>query len=442
MARRQMKLGLFFEGLGHHTAAWRDPKVDPFARQSLAHFVEMARTAERGLFDLLFTADTFTMFGPDDPVVVGATTRASRHEPMTLMGALAAVTRHIGLVATASTSIYEPVHVARFFASLDQLSGGRSGWNLVTTLAGANFGREEDEAGITSEERYTRAREFAHVVMGLWDSWEPDALIGDKPSGRYVDPHKIHKLNHVGTWFKVRGPLTIPRSPQGRPIIVQAGQSDSGRDTAAEVADVVFAVQQDRDLSHAYRDDLLKRVVDHGRRADQVKVLPGMVAVTGGTRTEAEDKYARLQDLISESLGLTMLSSAVGIDLSKYPIDGPMPYREVHDRVGHRMVIFDLAKREGLSIRQTYQHVVGQRSHKVVIGTPSDVADHMEDWFTFGACDGFNIMPATLPEGLDDFVNLVTPELQRRGLFRTGYEATTLRGNLGLDIPEWGEGRS
>jgi len=442
MAVRQMKLGLFFEGLGHHTAAWRDPNVDPFARQSLKHFVDMAQTAERGLFDLLFTADTFTMFGPDDPVVVGATTRASRHEPMTLMGALAAVTNHIGLVATASTSIYEPFHVARFFASLDQLSGGRSGWNLVTTLAGANFGREEDEAGITSEERYARAREFAHVVMGLWDSWEPDALIGDKPSGRYVDPHKIHKLDHVGKWFKVRGPVTIPRSPQGRPLIVQAGQSDSGRDTAAEVADIVFAVQQDRDSSRTYRDDLLKRVVDHGRGADQVKILPGMVAVTGETRAQAEDKYARLQDLISESLGLTMLSSAIGIDLSQYPIDGPMPYREVHDRVGHRMVIFDLARREGLSIRQTYQHVVGQRSHKVVIGTASDIADHMEDWFTSGACDGFNIMPATLPEGVDDFVNLVTPELQRRGLFRGRYEATTLRGNLGLDVPKWGEGRS
>src|SRR6478609_625775 len=177
MAARQMKLGLFFEGLGHHTAAWRDPKVDPFARQSLDHFVDMARTAERGLFDLLFTADTFTMFGPDDPVVVGATTRASRHEPMTLMGALAAVTRHIGLVATASTGIYEPFHIARFFASLDQLSGGRSGWNLVTTSAGANFGREET---LTAEQRYARAREFAHVVMGLWDGWEPDALIGDK----------------------------------------------------------------------------------------------------------------------------------------------------------------------------------------------------------------------------------------------------------------------
>ena len=442
MATGQMKLGLFFEGLGHHTAAWRDPKVDPAARQSLRHFVDMAQTAERGLFDLLFTADTFAMFGPDDPIVVGATTRASRHEPMTLMGALAAVTRHIGLVATASTSIYEPFHVARFFASLDQLSEGRSGWNLVTTLAGANFGREDSEEGISSEERYARAREFAHVVMGLWDSWQPDALVGDKASGRYVDPARIHKLHHQGRWFKVRGPLTIPRSPQGRPIIVQAGQSGSGRDTAAEVADVVFAVQQDRDSARAYRDDLLQRVVDHGRHAEQVKVLPGMVAVTGQTRSEAEDKYARLQDLIGESLGLTMLSSAVGIDLSHYPIDGPMPYREVQDRVGHRMVIFDLAKREGLSIRQTYQHVVGQRSHKVVIGTPSDIADHMEDWFSAGACDGFNIMPATLPEGLDDFVNLVTPELQRRGLFRERYEATTLRGNLGLDIPAWGEGRA
>ncbi|MBO9712104.1 LLM class flavin-dependent oxidoreductase [Sphingomonas sp.] len=436
MAARQMKLGLFFEGLGHHTAAWRDPRVDPRARQSLRHFVEMARTAERGLFDLLFTADTFTMFGPDDPTVIGATTRVSRHEPMTLMGALAAVTRHIGLVATASTGIYEPFHVARFFASLDQLSGGRSGWNLVTTSAGANFGRNDRT---TSAERYGRAREFAEVVKQLWDSWEPDALVADQAGGRYVDPAKIHKLEHDGEWFKIHGRLTIPRSPQGRPIIVQAGQSDAGMDTAAEFADLVFAVQQDRDLSRSYREGLLERVAGHGRDPGQVKILPGMVPVTGATRGEAEDKYARLQGLIDERLGLTMLSAAVGMDLSRYPIDGPMPYQQVDDRVGHRMVIFDLARREGLSIRQTYQHVVGQRSHKVVIGTASDVADHMEDWFAGGACDGFNIMPATLPEGLDDFVARVTPELQRRGLFRTAYEAETLRGNLGLRIPEWGE---
>jgi FMN-dependent oxidoreductase (nitrilotriacetate monooxygenase family) len=438
MAARQMKLGLFFEGLGHHTAAWRDPKVDPRDRQSLKHFVAMAQTAERGLFDLLFTADTFAMFGPDDPTVVSGTTRGSRHEPMTLMGALAAVTSNIGLVATASTGIYEPFHIARFFASLDQLSGGRSGWNLVTTLAGANFGRDERTP---SEERYARAQEFAQVVMGLWDSWEPDALVADQASGRYVDYGKIHKLNHEGKYFKVKGPLTIPRSPQGRPIIVQAGQSDSGRDTAAGVADVVFAVQQDREDARAYRADLLRRVGEHGRDEDQVKVLPGMVAVTGLTRAEAEDKYARLQDLIDESLGVTMLSASVGMDLTQYPVDGPMPYMEVKERVGHRMVIFDLAKREGLSIRQTYQHVVGQRSHKVVIGTPAEVADHMEDWFASDACDGFNIMPATMPEGVDDFVNLVTPELQRRGLFRTAYEATTLRGNLGLRLPAWGEGR-
>jgi len=433
-----MKLGLFFEGLGHHTAAWRDPSVDPFARQSLQHFVEMAQTAERGFFDLLFTADTFGMFGPDDPTVIGATTRVSRHEPMTLMGALAAVTRHIGLVATASTSVYQPFHIARFFASLDQLSGGRSGWNLVTTPAGANFGQNED---MPAAERYARAREFAHVVMGLWDSWEPDALIGDQAGGRYVDPARIHKLDHEGRWFRSRGPLTIPRSPQGRPVIVQAGQSEAGRATAAEVADLVFAVQQDRDLSRAYREDLLARVAASGRDPEQVKVLPGMVPVTGATRAEAEDKYARLQNLIDESLGLTMLSSAVGLDLSAYPIDGPMPYAEAQDRVGHRMVIFDLARREGLSIRQTYQHVIGQRSHRVVIGTATEIADHMEDWFTAGACDGFNIMPATLPEGIDDFVDRVTTELQRRGLFRTKYEATTLRGNLGLRTPEWSEGR-
>jgi FMN-dependent oxidoreductase (nitrilotriacetate monooxygenase family) len=432
-----MRLGLFFEGLGHHIAAWRDPKVNAFDRQSFAHFVQIAQTAERGLFDLVFTADTFAMFGPDDPAIWSRTTRMSRHEPLTLLSALAAVTKNIGLVATASTSFYQPMHIARLFASIDQISGGRGGWNLVTSSSeteAASFGvKLPDE-----KERYRRATEFAAVVKGLWDSWDEDAVIGDKKTGLFMRPDGVHLLNHAGEYYNVRGPLTLPRSPQGRPVIVQAGQSNEGRTLASAVADIVFSVEQNIDSAKAYYDDIKRRAVVSGRAADDVKVLPGCCVVTGRTRAEAEDKYERLQQLIPEDLGLRMLSGAIGVDLMKYDIDGPLPDFDIERNVGHRKVIADFAKRGNRTIREVYQHLGGMRSHRVVIGTPTEVADDLENWFKSGACDGFNIMPVTFPEGLDDFVDLVTPELQRRGLFRTSYESSTLRGNLGLAIPERG----
>ncbi len=429
-----MRLGLFFEGLGHHTVAWRDPLVDATQRQAFAHFAEIARTAERGLFDLVFTADTFAMFGPDDPEVWSRTTRMSRHEPFTLLAALAAVTTRIGLVATASTTFYQPMHIARFFASLDQISGGRSGWNLVTSSGlseAANF-------GITlppEHERYQRAGEFAEVVKGLWDSWDGDAVVADKESGIYIAPDKVHTLNHHGEYYDARGPLTMPRSPQGRPVIVQAGQSDAGRSLAAGTADVVFSVERDLASARAFRADIRTRAEKAGRSPDGVKVLPGAMVVTAPSRAEAEDKFERLQRLIPDDLGQIMLSRSIGIDLSQYPPDDPLPAFDLSENVGHRKVIADYAAREGASIRQTWRELVGSRSHRVVIGTPQDVVDDLAEWFESGACDGFNIMPATFPEGLDDFVNLCVPELQRRGLFRTAYEAETLRGNLGLEIP-------
>lgn len=434
MSRGQMRLGLFFEGLGHHIVAWRDPKVDATQRQAFEHYVRIARTAERGLFDLVFTADTFAMFGPDEPEVWSRTTRMSRHEPLTLLAALSAVTSHIGLVATASTTFYEPFHIARFFASLDQISGGRAGWNLVTSgnpTEAANFGMTLPP----EHERYRRAAEFAQVVRGLWDSWAEDAVCADKASGVYIDPAKVRVLDHKGEFYVVRGPLTLPRSPQGRPVVVQAGQSEAGRTLAAAEADVVFSVERDLASARAFREDIRRRAAAAGRSPDAVKVLPGAMVVLGESRAEAEDKFARLQQLIPEDLGLTMLGKSIGIDLTQYPLDGPLPAFDISENVGHRKVIADYAAREGASIRQVYQQLVGSRSHRVVIGTAAEVADDLEAWFHGGACDGFNIMPATLPEGLDDFVDLCIPELQRRGLFRTAYEASTLRGNLGLEIP-------
>lgn len=432
----KMRLGLFFEGLGHHIAAWRDPSVDATARQRFSHFVEIAQSAERGKFDLIFTADTFASFNTDDPKVWERTALSSRHEPMTLLSALAAVTEHVGLVATMTSTYYEPIHVARLFASLDHISNGRAGWNLVTTVTPAEayqFGRDMLP---DPKSRYSRAREFARVVFGLWDSYEPDAIIADKTSGIYLDPNKLHRLNHKGEHFSVRGPLTIPRVPQGRPIIVQAGASDDGRDLAAEITDIVFSVQQNIKESKVFYDDIKMRVANHGRAPDQVKILPGVMPVVGQTRAEAEDRFERLQRLIPDYVGLEILQTSLGMDLSSYDLDGPLPDPPMTDNVGRRRVIVDMARRENLTIRQLFRKTAGQRSHRVLIGTPKEVADGLEEWFVAGACDGFNLLPATFPEGLNMFVDLVIPELQRRGLFRTEYEGRTLRENLGLQTPK------
>jgi FMN-dependent oxidoreductase (nitrilotriacetate monooxygenase family) len=431
-----MKLGLFFEGCGHHIAAWRDSDVDAHAKQSLAHYVEIARHAERGKFDLLFTADTNATFGPDDIEAWSRTTAASRLEPITLLGALAAVTERIGLVATATTTYFEPFHVARFFASLDQISGGRVGWNLVTSLAVAEAYNFSRDAHASHADRYARAHEFAKVVLGLWDSWEDDAVIADKENGLYLDRSKLHFLNHKGQHFSVRGPLTVHRSPQGHPVIVQAGQSEDGRELAAETAEIIFTVQQDLAAGRAFYTDVKRRAAAYGRPPEAIKVMPGVMTVIGRTRAEAEDKYERLQALIVPEIGVKQLSAYFGMDLSKYPLDGPVPEpTHTNQEVGRVKVMMDLARRENMTIRQLYKRVIGQRAHRVIIGTPTDIADGLEQWFSGGAADGFNIMPLTFPRGLIEFVDLVIPELQRRGLFRIEYEGRTLRENLGLPRP-------
>lgn len=440
-----MKLGMFLEATGHHVAAWRDPDVDPHSRQSLAHYLDIARLAERGKFDLLFMADTNATFGADDVDSWTRTTAASRLEPMTLLGAIAAVTARIGLVATATTTYFEPFHVARIFASLDQISGGRAGWNLVTSLAIAeayNFGRQSHPH---HGDRYARAREFAKVVLGLWDSWEEGAVVADKERGLYLDREKLHFLNHTGKHFSVRGPLTVHRSPQGHPVIVQAGQSDDGRDLAAETAEVTFTVQQDLDAGRAFYADVKRRAAAYGRPPHAIKVLPGVMTVIAPTRAEAADKYERLQALLSPELAIKDLSSYFGLDLSAYPLDGPVPEPSpAIEQKGRVKMMVELAWRENLTIRQLYKRVYGQRGHRVVVGTPSEVADGLETWFRGGAADGFNLMPLTFPRGLEDIVDLLIPELQRRGLFRRDYEGKTLRENLALPYPEnrWTVGRA
>jgi alkanesulfonate monooxygenase len=432
-----MKLGLFMMGEGHHVAAWRDPDVKSGTTMDVRHFVDIAQTGERGRFDFVFLADTNAIFFSDDLVQLRRTSAPLRLEPITLLSAVAMATEHIGLICTATTTYLDPFHVARQFASLDQISGGRAGWNLVTSSAPAEALNFSHDAHPDYAHRYERAAEFAQVVFGLWDSWEGDAIIEDRDSGAFYDPEKLHRLNHKGKHFSVRGPLNIQRSPQGRPIMVQAGQSEQGRELAAETAEVIFTVQQDFDEARAFYADIKSRAEKFGRARGDINVMPGLLPVIGKTRRDAEERLERINALIHPELGLTRLSGMLGMDLSPFPLDGPLPdIPPTEEQRGRQKVVIDLARRENLTIRQLYQHVTGVRGHRVVFGTAEEIAESMEQWVEGGAADGFNIMSLTYPDGLDDFVDQVIPLLQKRGLFRTEYEARTLRQNLGLTIPE------
>ena len=426
-----MHLGLFISGDGHHIAAWRDPSSDLSANQDIAHYSRVAQIGERGCFDFLFTADTNAFFYGDDLNPLRRTSEPLRMEPLTLLSYLAAVTKHIGLICTATTTYLEPFHVARLFASLDKISGGRAGWNLVTSSAPAEA--KEHPAAV---DRYDRAGEFADVVLGLWDSWEDDAIIADRRTGIYFEPDRVHRLNHQGRHFTVQGPLNLQRSPQGRPVIVQAGQSDLGRDLAAKTAEVIFTVQQDLNEAQKFYADIKRRATAIGREPQSIKVMPGLLAVVGETRDAAEERLARIQSLIHPELGLARLSGMVGIDLSDYPEDGPLPdLPPTLEQQGRQKVVYDLAQRENLTIRQLYQQVTGVRAHRILCGTADEIADSMEEWFKAGAADGFNVMSLTYPNELELFVEHVIPVLQRRGLFRKEYQSQTLRGNLDLPVP-------
>lgn len=431
-----MRLGLFVQGGGHHAAAWRDPSVPYGASQTFAHYVEIARLAEDACFDMIFFADTVATFGPDDVDVWKRGAAASRLEPLTLLSALSAITQHIGLAATVSTSFIEPFHVARFFASLDRISHGRAAWNLVTSASAAeppNFGRTQHEV---HAERYARASEFADVVLGLWNTWEDDAFVEDKAAGLFFDPAKMHMLNHRGPHFSVRGPLTVRRSAQGRPVMVQAGQSEFGRDLAARTAEVIFTVQQNIDPAREFRSDIHARASALGREANAIKIMPGVVPVVGDSRQHALEIFERLQSLIHPEQGVRILSEIVGIDLSAYPLDGPLPQAAPHGRQeGRQQVVLDMARRENLTLRQVYQRAVGARGHRIIFGDAQEIADDLEQWYRTGAADGFNIMPPVFPASLERFTREVIPELQRRNLFRCKYEGITLRENLGLPFP-------
>lgn len=435
MKTAQMSLGAFLMSSGHHLAAWRHPRAWSGGGLDFQHFRKLATTAERGKFDAIFFADNLALMG--SPELGQYTTAGDVFDPLVLLSGLAAVTERIGLVSTVSTSYNEPYLLARKFASLDHLSGGRSGWNLVTSatdLEALNFGRERHfEHG----DRYQRAEEFIDVVKGLWDSFEDDAFVQDKASGVFFQPDKLHVLGHLGEHFRVRGPLNIPRTPQGYPVLIQAGSSEPGKVLAARTAEVVFTAQQTLGNAQAFYADVKGRLAGYGRQADELKIMPGISPVIGRTQSEAEDKYQQLQDLLDPRVGLGLLAGmAGGFDLSEYDLDGPLPELPPSNSMQSRQALFvDLARRENLSIRQLYLKIAGARGHHTVIGTPTTIADTLEQWFVEQAADGFNIMPPFLPEGLDDFVEGVVPLLQQRGLFRREYSGSTLREHLGLRRP-------
>lgn len=435
MADRRLRLGAFMRPVSIHTAAWRYPGAFPDANFNFAHYQRFAETLERGRFDAFFMADHLAVLNMPMAALKRSATVTS-FDPLTLLPALAVTTRHLGLIATASTTYNDPYHVARKFASLDHISGGRAGWNVVTSAnpdEALNFGRPEH---MEHDARYRLAREFYDVVTGLWDSWADDAFIRDVDSGVYFDPDKMHVLDHRGPHLSVRGPLNIARPIQGWPVIVQAGASEAGRQLAAEIAEVVFSGANNLADAQAYYADVKGRMAACGRSRDHLKILPGAFVVVGDSTDEAHAKKARLDGLVHLDSGMATLGVLLGHDVSGYDLDGSLPdIPESNAARSGRQKLVDMARRDGLTIRQLAQYVGGSFSTLEIIGTPVEIADRMEEWLLTDACDGFNVMFPYLPGGLDDFVDRVVPELQRRGLFRREYEGTTLRENLGLPRP-------
>jgi FMN-dependent oxidoreductase (nitrilotriacetate monooxygenase family) len=426
--------------VGGHLGGWRHPSSFEDSVMNLDAVIELATIAERGKLDGIFLADGNGVRDMDRPELFAANFPAARpagFEPTTMLSAVAMVTRHLGLVATATTTFDEPWHVARRFASLDHVSRGRAGWNLVTASNAGdalNFGLD---AHMARPDRYERAEEFYEVVVDLWDSWAADAFVQNKASGQFLDPVRVRHIDHVGKHFRVKGPLNVARTPQGRPVVFMAGQSSPGMELAARYADALFgAGSTKQDCQDAYAD-IKGRMEKYGRPPEALRILPGISVFVGRTAAEAEELYKELQALISPALGVHYLSKMLAHDLTGLPIDGPPPpvANEVLGGSSLRRYIVDMMRRDGLTIRQTYQRVLPSIGSPLFKGTPGQIADQMEEWVADRACDGFTILSPLAPRGLRDFVDMVVPELQRRGAFRREYEATTLRGHLGLPIP-------
>jgi FMN-dependent oxidoreductase (nitrilotriacetate monooxygenase family) len=433
-----MKFAVFLMAdSNYHIGGWRHPDAYVDAGSNIARWVELARTLERGKLDMLFVADVIGVPGTKDPESLAYTPTIDKLEPFTLLAALSGITRNIGLVATAATSYNEPYFIARVLASLDHLTGGRAGWNLVTGGSyedAANFSRDAHAA---HADRYERAEEFVDVVRGLWGSYDADAFPRDKASGRYLDPAKLHVLDHKGKYFSVKGPLSVSRPPQGHPVIVQAGTSEPARQLSARVADVVFTAQSALADAKAFYTDVKGRMQRHGRHPDDLKIMPGVAMYVGRTQQEAQERFEHLNALIPIEVAVARLGRMLGgVDLSGYALDEPMPEIPGNAaRMSTPLNYVRLARREGLTLRQVATRSGAGKDHWTVIGTPKQIADELEQWFIEQAADGFNLLPPVVPTALHDFVDLVVPELQRRGLFRTEYEGTMLRTNLGVPFP-------
>ncbi len=430
---RQMHLNAFLMGVGHHEAAWRLPWSRPHDVVDVGHYQNLARIAERGRLDSVFFADRLAIGdGPRHNV-------QNTLDPVLLLTAIATVTEHVGLISTASTGFTEPYTLARQFATLDHVSAGRAGWNIVTSgtdVEARNFGRDRVAE---HDERYVRAAEFLDVVTGLWDSWEDGAFVADKSSGTFADTDRLHSLDHHGRYFGVRGPLSVPRSPQGHPLLAQAGSSSAGREFAARHAEAVFTAHQRIEDAQCFYRDLKARVAGHGRDPAHAIILPGVVPVIGGTEAEARRLERRLDELLVTDYGVAQVSTMLGLDLSAHPLDQPLPplppIQHFNGNKSRYELVARMAERDNLTLRGILARLGGGRGHRVVTGTPEQIADTLEVWFTEHAADGFTIMPPHLPAGLEHFVDHVVPELRRRGLFRTEYTAATLRGHYGLPRP-------
>jgi FMN-dependent oxidoreductase (nitrilotriacetate monooxygenase family) len=434
--KRQLHLNLFIHGRGHHEASWRHPASSPLALTDIRYYQDLAQRAEAALFDSIFLADQLAL--GDDAAQAARTWL----EPVTVLAAAAVATSKIGLIATCSTTYTEPFNLARQFGSLDHISNGRIGWNIVTSwlaTAAANYG---GAGQVSHADRYTRGEEFMTVVKALWDSWAQNAVIDNRDSGRYAKPERIRPINHKGEYYQVTGPLNLPRTPQGRPVFVQAGSSDTGRRFAARHAEAVFTAHLEKATAQAFYADLKSLAVAEGRLPEQVLILPGLSPMIAATEAEAQRLARELNELSDTEVGRKRLSGRFGgHDFSHLPLDRPLVAEDfpapssVEAARSRTEVILSLVRRENPTLRQLLGTLAGARGHFTFAGTPEQVADLIEDWFTDGAADGFNIMPPLLPPMLDVFSAEVIPLLQRRGLFRTAYAGTTLREHYGLPWP-------
>jgi FMN-dependent oxidoreductase (nitrilotriacetate monooxygenase family) len=438
--KRQLRFGAFFSIPSCHPTGWRHPDAIPEADLTFRYLAEMAKTAERGKLDALFFQDSVAVVGSN--VSYGSQPfnprngRQAHIEPMTAIAGLAAITSHIGLISTCTTTYNEPYNVARRFLTIDHISGGRVGWNLVTSQAedeAMNFGFDKH---LDHTERYERAAEFHDVVRGLWDSWDDDAFLHDKASGVWFDHTKMHILNHQGRFFKVRGPLNVSRSPQGRPVVAQAGSSGVGMDLAARTADMVFTAQATIPEGQAFRRQMRDLAASHGRNPDHIKIFPGLMPIVGRTESEAREKYEQLREFVDDTTGLRGVARLCGsLDITQFDPDGPLPELPPSNAARARQDMIIAMGRRGMTIREIGRVLGMSQAHRVLYGTPAQMADDMQEWLEADACDGFNLLFAHYPTPLTEFVDLVVPELQRRGLFRTEYAGTTLRENLGVPFP-------